>query len=89
MEEFGAIKLFHDKGFSASSIVKRLKFLGIGERKIYRTVKRLKETGSIYDRKRSVRPRSVRTPALKNKVKCRLWRNPKQSANYMASNLGV
>ena len=58
MEEFGAIKLFHDKGFSASSIVKRLKFLGIGERKIYRTIKRLKETGSIYDRKRSGRSRS-------------------------------
>ena len=89
MEERAAKKLFYDKGFSTSSIVSQLKKLDIGKNKVYRTIKRLRETGSIYDRKRSGRPRSVRTPALRNKVKCRLWRNPKQSVNHMASNLGV
>ena len=89
MEERAAIKLFYNKGFSPSSIVKQFKKLDIGKNKVYRTIKRLRETGSIYDRKRSGRPRSVRTPALQNKVKCRLWRNPKQSVNHMASSLAV
>ena len=89
MEERAAIKLYYDKGFSTSSIVKQLKNLDIGKKKVYRTIKRLRETGSICDRKRSGRPRSVRTPALVNKVRCRLWKNPKRSLNAMASDLGV
>ena len=89
MEQRAAIKLFHDNGFSPASIAKQLAKVHIGERKVYRTIKRLRETGTIADRKRSGRPRSVRTPALVNKVKCRLLRNPKQSINHMASQLKV
>ena len=89
MEQRAAIKLFHDNGFSPASIAKQLAKVHIGERKVYRTIKRLRETGTIADRKRSGRPRSVRTPALVNKVKCRLVRNPKQSINHMAYELKV
>ena len=89
MEQRAAIKLFHDNSFSPASIAKQLAKVHIGERKVYRTIKRLRETGTIADRKRSGRPRSVRTPALVNKVKCRLLRNPKQSINHMASQLKV
>lgn len=89
MDERATIKCYHDKGFSPSYIVKELKKLSISKQKVYRTIKRLKETGTIADRKRSGRPRSIRTPDLVNKVKCRLWRNPKQSINNMSSELQV
>jgi len=89
MDERLTIKTYYDNGYSTSSIVKALKNLKIGERKIYRTIKRLTETGSVADRKRSGRPRSVRTPELVNKVKCRLWRNPVQSLRKMASQVYV
>jgi transposase len=84
MEERSAIKLYYDKGYKTADIVKALKEFNIGKRKIYRTVERIRETGSIADRKRSGRPRSVSTPQLINKVKSHLWRNPKQSIRKMA-----
>jgi transposase len=72
MEERSAIKLYFDKAFDEASIIDKLKDLKITRDKVYRTVKRLRETGSTADRPRSGRPRSVRTPELINKVKCRL-----------------
>ena len=56
---------------------------------VYRTNKRLKATGSIDDKKRLGRPRSVRTPQLIKTVKARFLRNPRRSANKMARELKV
>ena len=84
MEERAAIKLFHDKGYDPATIIKKLADLNISKMKVYRTVKRLRETGSIEDRKRSGRPRSVRTTQLISKVRSRYWRKPQQSVNKMA-----
>ena len=56
---------------------------------IYRTINRLKETGSITDRKRSGRPRSVRIPAAIKRFRSRIWRNPQQSQSSLARGLGV
>ncbi len=84
MDERCAIKLYHEKGFNEKEIIEKLKDLKISRSKVYRTVKRLRETGSIADRPRSGRPRTSRTPELINKVRCRLWRNPQQSIRKMA-----
>ena len=89
MEERAAIKLFHDKGYDPATIIKKLADLNISKMKVYRTVKRLRETGSIEDRKRSGRPRSVRTTQLISKVRSRYWRKSQQSVNKMAHQLKI
>jgi len=48
-------------GESAGGIFKALKTGGVKRDYIYRTIKRYRETSSVEDRKRSGRPRSVRT----------------------------
>lgn len=88
-EKRAAIKLYHDNGYSPSQILKQLEKLNIGRSLVYRTVKRLSETGFTKDRPRSGRPRSIRTPALKRKVYHRLRRNPQQSANKLARQLNT
>lgn len=89
MEERYTIKFYNDRGFSESDIFKTLKSHGVGRSKVYRTVKRLRETSSIYDRKRSGRPRSVRTKATIKKVMARFRRNPVQSANKMSQEINI
>ena len=54
---------------------------------MYRTTKRLNETGSISDRKRSGRIRSRRTASVIKKVRERIRRNPRQSQNKLARDL--
>ena len=56
---------------------------------IYRIIKRFKDTGSLSDKPSSGHPRSVRTPALKNKARCRISRNPRRSIRKMARELPV
>ncbi len=70
-EKRAAIKLYHDNGFEPSDIIRELKKLRIGRSLVYRTVNRLRETGSTKDRPRSGRPR----------------RNPRQSPNKLAKAL--
>lgn len=88
-EKRAAIKLYHDKGFQPSEIIKQLNLLSIGRSLVYRTVKRLRETGSTKDRPRSGRPRSARTPALKKKVYQRIYKNPRRSARKLARQLNT
>ena len=87
MEKRSLIKVYHDCGYDESQIINLVKNLKITRNLVYRTVKRLRKTGFICDRKRSGRPRSARTQQLVNKVKCRLYRKPKQSIRKMASQL--
>ena len=76
-------------GFSASDILKRMKNENVNRMFVYRTIKRFKETQSIIDRPRSGRPRSARTPRLKNNVHCRIRRNPRKSIRKMAREFSV
>ena len=78
------IVTFHESGFSNCEILRRLKNDKVNPMLIYRTIKRYKETGSVSDRKRVGRPRSARTPALKNIVRCRILRNPRRSMRKMS-----
>ena len=70
-EEKVVIKFYHDRGTKTPDIVKALKKLKVGERKIYRTVKRLRETGSIDSRFRSGSRRTTRTKQVIKRVKDR------------------
>ena len=76
-------------GESAGGIFKALKTGGVKRDFIYRTIKRYRETSSVEDRKRSGRPRSVRTKTLLKAVKQRLRRNPGQSVRKLAAGLKI
>jgi len=76
-------------GHSAGAIFKMLEPSGISRRFVYRTIKRISETGSIKDRKRTDRPRTVRTSRLKRVVSDQICRNPRRSMRKMAAELDV
>ena len=78
------IKIHHDLGLDPCEIFKVVKIHGINKMMVSRTVKRLSETGSSSDRKRSGRPRTVRTPDMIKRVRERVRRNPQQSPNKIA-----
>ena len=82
------IALF-ETGSSKKEIFQKLKNGKVSPKLIYRTIKRYNGTGSLSDKPRSGRPRSVRTPALKNKVRCRIFRNPRRSIRKMAREFSV
>ena len=56
---------------------------------IYRTIKRYNETGDTNDKPRSGHPCSVRTAALKKRVRERIRRNPRVYMRKMAKELKV
>ena len=82
------ISLFQ-AGLSASDILKQMKNENINRMFIYRTIKRFKDTQSVNDRPRSGRPKSARTPKLKNNVQCRIRRNPRRSIRKLARDFSV
>jgi hypothetical protein len=55
----------------------------------YRTINRISVTGTIKDRKRIGRPRTVRTSRLVRVVSDRICRNPWRSMQKMAAELDV
>ena len=87
MDERSAIRLFYKKGFKTKAIVEKLADLSISRRKVDRTIKRLRETGSIANRPKSGCPRSARTRELIAEVKRRLKKNPQQSVRNLARQL--
>lgn len=56
---------------------------------VYRTIQRFVETGTVEDRPRSGRPRSVRTPELVKTVAARIRRNPVRQQAVLARELSV
>lgn len=78
-EKRSIVKFFFDEGKSASEIFHLVKNRGINRKFIERTIKRLRETGSIHDRPRSGRPRTARTKQVVKVVRERLRRNPARS----------
>ena len=83
-EARSVIKFHHDQGSKPAEIFHSLKKHGITRSMVYRTINRICETGTTSDRKRSGRPRSVRTPAMVKRLRARISRNPCQSQNSLA-----
>ena len=82
------IRLF-EQGKTGYQIAKDM---NIGERMVYRTIKRYQETGSAKDKPRSGRPITARTPVNKRKIKGRIQRNPnsrKNSTRKMGKAIGI
>lgn len=79
MNDMRSIVIFyHGQNFPVQ-IFNRLENDGFSQLFIRRTIKRLKKTGSVDDRKRSGRPRSVRTPRRIKAIQARMRRNPRRS----------
>lgn len=72
------------EGLTPAQIFDQGKLHKIGRRLVYRTIQRIKETGSANDRKRSGRPRSIRTKERKNRVREKIRRIPRRSARKLA-----
>lgn len=83
------IKVLHEEGLKPSEIVHRLKNHQVHRSLVYRTLKRIEETGTVEDRARSGRPRSARTKRMRECVRARVTRNPAQSQRKLSSKLGT
>lgn len=77
------------KGQQPGEIFRDLKPLGIKRDFVYRTIRRYNETSSVDDRKRSGRPRSVRTKETVKMVRERIRRNGQRSARKLARELKI
>lgn len=88
IERAGIIQL-HLSGKRQCEIFKLLQKSKVSRQTISYTIKRYIETGSIQDRKRSGRPRSVRTPRMVKALKERIRRNPRRSQKKLAIQMKV
>lgn len=88
-EDRVAVIALHRCGHSPHMIFKLLGNLKISRRFVYRTIKRYTEQGSVDDKKRSGRPRTVRTPAVIKAIKARIARNPARKQKLMALQMGL
>ena len=84
MEQRHTIEYFHNQGLRPCQIFNQLKKFGMKRDMVYRTVKRLNETGSVADRTRSGRPASVVTKKMVASVRAWIIRNPAQSQRKLA-----
>lgn len=84
MENRAIVKKYFLQNLTPSQIFERVKSIGITRSCVYRTIQRLRETGSIQDRPRSGRPRSARTKEQVARVRSKIWRNPARSAGTLA-----
>ncbi|KAI6651345.1 hypothetical protein LOD99_5311 [Oopsacas minuta] len=81
-----AVIELHKNGHSNSETVKSLK---TNKMFVSRTIFRFLETGSIQDRSRKGRKRTVRTSTLRKNVKRRISRNPGRSMRKLAKEINV
>lgn len=65
-------------------VFSEIQSLGCSRNFVYYTIKRYKETGSLEDRGRCGRPRSVRTPANIKVIRERIRRNPCRTQKKLA-----
>ena len=77
-----AILELYNQGKSVKEIIRAL---STTKWTVYRTIKRVSETGKTSDRTRSGRTRSVRTPLLKKSVREKVRYNPKRRVQGMAN----
>lgn len=71
------------------TIVRELQHLNVNKVFVYRTIKRYNDTGSIGKRNNGGPRRTATSSEMVRKVKKRIVRNPKQSANKLARDLNV
>jgi inhibitor of nuclear factor kappa-B kinase subunit alpha len=83
------IVLAFQRGERQADIFRRFKDDGVSRQLISKTIKRWRETGSITNRPRTGRPRSVRTPRRIKAVRARIRRNPQRSQRKLASQMVV
>lgn len=79
----------HLAGKTQVAIVRALKHLDVNKFFVHRTIKRYNETGSIAKRYGGGRKKTATAPEVVQKVKKRLERNPRRSANQMAKDLNI
>lgn len=83
------IKKHLDEGTSAANIVRLLAPHGVLKNFVYSTIRRLRETGSLEDRLRSGRPRTVRTKKRIRRIRAKIRRNPGRSQRKLAAEEGT
>ena len=83
-----AIEKLYQDGKTAPEIFKILKGC-VSRSGVFKTIKRLKETGSAQPRVRSTPKRPIRTEKLIKKIREKLQRNPARSATKLAQEAHV
>src|SRR5690349_21453386 len=78
-----------ERGERQADIFERLKSDGVSRQLISLTIKRWRDAGSIADRPRIGRPRTVRTPERIKAVRARIRRIPRRSQRKLASQMGA
>ncbi|KAK0407761.1 hypothetical protein QR680_003576 [Steinernema hermaphroditum] len=76
IEDRSAIVAYHKRGMPIPVIAKTLK---LHREQVHRVINRYQETGEVKDRHRSGRSRTARTPALREKVRHKIQRDPQRS----------
>ena len=84
-----AVIALHKVGKSPGEIFKTLQKLKISRRFVYRTIQRFIETGTVKDRPRQGRPRTIRTLERVKAVAARVRRNPVRRQSVMARELNM
>lgn len=84
-----AVIALHKVGMEPNAIFKTLHTLGISQMFVYRAINRYNETSSVCDRKRSGRPRSVRTKKLVKAVRERIRRNPVRKQKILSREMKI
>lgn len=83
------VQFYFERGFSTTEIVRLLKNEKISRQFIHYTIRRLKDIGGIEDRKRTGRPRSVRTPARIKQVGRIIRKKPQSAVRKLSRKLNV
>jgi transposase len=84
-----AVIALHKVGMEPNAIFKTLHTLGISKMFVYRAINRYNETSSVCDRKRSGRPRSVRTKKVVKAVRERIRRNPVRKQKILSREMKI
>lgn len=83
------VKRHFDRGLNGTQIFNLVKVHGIKRDFVYRTIRRLRETGTVKDRPRSGRPRSARTKNRIKRIREKIRRIPERSARKMAKDENI
>ncbi|CAF3594855.1 unnamed protein product [Rotaria socialis] len=78
------VQKYFQRGLTGGQIFRHVKQLGITRNGVYRTISRLRDTGSIQDRPRTGRPRTCRTKERIKRIREKIRRNPERSARKLA-----
>jgi transposase len=84
-----AVIALHKVGMEPNAIVKTLHTLGISKMFVYQAINRYNETSSVCDRKRSGRPRSVRTKKVVKAVRERILRNSVRKLKILSREMKI